>query len=182
MKRPLKLAVVVLSIAYPFLIYWGLQHYPATWLLPLLLVILGLRIVGGRAFERLLQIGILVALVFIALVWGHRLGLKFYPVMVNLGFLTLFAGSLIYPPPIVERFARLRDPGLSPRAVAYTLKVTWIWTGFFIVNGSVAAVTAIWGSDELWVLYNGFIAYVLIGLLAGGEWLVRRRVVGGRHG
>jgi len=178
MKQPLKLAVLVLSIAYPFLIYWGLQHYEASSLLPLLLLLLGLRwILGGKSFERSMLIAIMALLVFIALVWGHQLGLKFYPVMVNLGFLGLFAGSLVFPPPIVERMARIQDPDLSPRGVAYTYKVTWVWIVFFILNGSIAALTAIWGSDEIWVLYNGFIAYLLIGILVAGEWLIRRRLI-----
>lgn len=178
MKQPLKLAVLVLSIAYPFLIYWGLQHYSASRLLPLLFLLLGLRwIIGGKSFERTMLIAIMAVLVFIVLVWGQQLGLKFYPVMVNLGFLGLFVGSLIFPPTIVERMARMREPDLSPRGVAYTYKVTWVWIVFFIVNGSIASLTAVWGSDEIWVLYNGFIAYLLIGILAGGEWLVRRRYI-----
>ncbi len=179
MKQRLKLALIVLSIAYPFLIYWGLKHFSAASLLPIMLLLLGLRwIVGVKSFERILLTAILAALVFITLLWGHRLGLKFYPVMVNLAFFSLFAGSLIYPPSIVEQMARIRDPDLPPRGVAYTLKVTRAWTGFFVVNGSLAAYTAVWGSDELWVMYNGFIAYLLIGIMAGGEWLVRRRVIG----
>lgn len=178
MKQPLKLVVLVLSIAYPFLIYWGLQHYSASRLLPLLFLLLGLRwIIGGKSFERSMLIAIMAMLVLIAMTWGHQLGLKFYPVMVNLGFLSLFVGSLIFPPPVVERMARIREPDLSPRGVAYTYKVTWVWIVFFIVNGSIATLTAVWGSDEIWVLYNGFIAYLLIGILAGSEWLVRRRFI-----
>ena len=178
MKLVLKVLVLVLSIAYPFLVYWGLQHYSASALLPLLLVLLGLRwIAGGKSFERGILIAIMAFLIVIALVWGQRLGLKFYPVMVNLGFFCLFAGSLIFPPPIVERLARLRHPDLPPRGVAYTHKVTWVWTLFFVVNGSLAAWTAVWASEEVWVLYNGFIAYLLIGMLAGGEWLLRQRVI-----
>ena len=178
MKQSLKLAVLVLSIAYPFLVYWGLQHFEASALLPLLFVLLALRwIAGGRAFERTLVIGIMAFLILIGLVWGQRLGLKFYPVLVNFGFLCLFAGSLMFPPPIVEHMARLRDPQLPAEGVAYTRKVTWVWSIFFIVNGSLAAVTAIWGTDEIWALYNGFIAYLLIGILAGSEWLLRRRLM-----
>lgn len=178
MKQPLKLAVLVLSIAYPFLIYWGLQHYAASSLFPLLFLLLGLRwIIGGKSFERTILIAIMAVLVFIVLVWGHQLGLKFYPVMVNIGFLSLFVGSLIFPPPIVERMARIREPDLSPRGVAYTYKVTWVWIVFFIVNGSIATLTAIWGSDEIWMLYNGFVAYLLIGILVASEWLVRRRFI-----
>jgi uncharacterized membrane protein len=178
--RPLiKVAVILLSIAYPFIVYWGLQHYQATKLLPLLLIILALRwLTGHQPAERRVLIAILVAVLFISFTWGHQLGLKFYPAMVNLGFLILFAGSLISPPSFVERLARIREPDLSPEGVVYTLKVTWMWSGFFLINGSIAAFTALWASTELWTLYNGFIAYLLIGILAGGEWIVRRRVMG----
>ena len=177
MKQLLKAVVIVLSIAYPFMIYWGLQHFQAARLLPLLLILLILRwVVGNRASERIVLAAILVAVVFIALTWDYQLSLKFYPAMVNLGFLVLFAGSLLSPPSFVERLARLRHPNLSPAGVAYTLKVTWMWSIFFLVNGCVAVATAIWASNEVWTLYNGFVAYLLIGILFGGEWMVRRRL------
>ena len=178
MKQLLTVVVVVLSIAYPFMIYWGLQNYQASNLLPLLLILLGLRwVAGSRTSERMVLIAIFISVVLITLTWGHQLGLKFYPAMVNMGFLILFAGSLVCPPSIVERMARMRQPNLSPQGVAYTLKVTWMWSGFFVINGGIAAITAVWASNEVWTLYNGFIAYLLIGILAGGEWVVRRRVI-----
>ncbi|MFT5659176.1 MAG: putative membrane protein [Gammaproteobacteria bacterium] len=177
MKLLIKIAVIVLSIAYPFAVYWGLQHYDALVLLPLLLILLGLRwLSGGQLFERNLAIITFVLVIIIAIIWSKSLSLKFYPVMMNYGFLLVFASSLFSASTIVERFARLQEPDLSPRFIAYTRKVTWAWSLFFLVNGSIAAITAIWASNEMWTLYNGFIAYVLIGMLAGGEWLIRQRV------
>jgi uncharacterized membrane protein len=177
MKQLLKAVVIVLSIAYPFIIYWGLQHFQAARLLPLLLILLILRwAVGSGTSERMVLVAILVGVVSIAFTWGHQLSLKFYPAMVNLGFLALFAGSLLSPPSFVERLARMRHPNLSPAGVAYTLKVTWMWSIFFLANGCVAVVTAIWASNEVWTIYNGFVAYLLIGILFGGEWIVRRRL------
>lgn len=178
MQQLLKVVVVLLTIAYPFMVYWGLQYYSAATLLPLLLLLLVLRwFAGNRPGERVVLIAILAIVIVVGFIWGHRLGLKFYPALVNLGFLILFAASLVSPPSIVERFARLRHPDLPPKAVVYTCRVTWVWCLFFIFNGSVAAFTALWASDEIWALYNGFIAYLLIGALVGGEWLVRRRVM-----
>jgi uncharacterized membrane protein len=178
MKQLLKAVVIIVTIAYPFMVYWGLQHYPAAKLLPLLLVLLALRwLTGERPAERLVLIAILILVLVVAFTWGHRLGLKFYPALVNLGFLLLFAGSLLSPPSFVERLARMREPELPLAAIAYTTRVTWVWTIFFVLNGSLAAITALWASDEMWALYNGFISYLLIGILVGGEWLVRRRVI-----
>lgn len=178
MRQLLKAVVVALTIAYPFAIYFGLQHFSASALLPLLLLLLILRwFSGNRPGERTVLVAVLAVLVVVGLLWGHRLGLKFYPVLVNVGFLVLFAGSLISPPSFVERLARLRDPDLPPQAVSYTRRVTWVWSVFFLVNGSIAAATAVYASEATWALYNGFIAYLLIGALAGGEWLVRRHVM-----
>jgi uncharacterized membrane protein len=47
---------------------------------------------------------------------------------------------------------------------------------FFIGNGLIALYTALFASFDAWALYNGAIAYGLIGLLFGGEWLFRRWV------
>lgn len=59
----------------------------------------------------------------------------------------------------------------------YTRRVTQIWCLFFIVNGSIALLTALYGDMALWTAWNGMIAYLLIGALMAGEWLVRRRVM-----
>jgi uncharacterized membrane protein len=177
MKQLLKAVVIVLSIVYPFVVYWGLQHYQAARLLPLLLILLALRgVVGDKKSERIALIAILASVAIIAYTWGYQLSLKFYPVLVNLGLLVLFASSLLSPPSFIERLARIRHPKLSPAGVAYTLKVTWMWSLFFLVNGCIAAFTALWASNEVWTLYNGFIAYLLIGILFGAEWIVRRRL------
>ena len=40
---------------------------------------------------------------------------------------------------------------------------------------AVALWTALHASDATWALYNGAIAYVLIGAMLGGEWLLRPR-------
>ena len=160
------------------MIYWGLQNYEAKLLLPILLILLGMRWIAiGDRSERYMVIATLTGVTFIVLIWGEQLGLKFYPVMMNLGFLVLFASSLFSPVSFVERLARIREPDLPPQAVIYTRKVTWVWSGFFLVNGTIAAFTALWATDAVWMLYNGMIAYLLMGTLAAGEWLFRQRVL-----
>ena len=99
-----------------------------------------------------------------------------YPVLINLALLALFAGSLCSGMPIIERLARLQEPELPPTAVRYTRKVTWVWVGFFSVNAAIATGLALWAPLTWWTLYTGLIAYLLMGLLFAGEWLVRQRV------
>jgi len=101
---------------------------------------------------------------------------KLYPALVNAVLLGTFSYSLLKPPTVVERFARLKDPNPPPRVISYARNVTKIWCVFFVCNGSAAVATAVWGSDKVWALYNGVIAYALMGGLMGIEWLVRRRV------
>jgi uncharacterized membrane protein len=50
--------------------------------------------------------------------------------------------------------------------------------GFFVINGTIAAALTLWAPLAWWTLYNGLIAYLLMGLLFAGEWLVRQRVRG----
>jgi acyl-coenzyme A synthetase/AMP-(fatty) acid ligase/3-hydroxymyristoyl/3-hydroxydecanoyl-(acyl carrier protein) dehydratase len=62
------------------------------------------------------------------------------------------------------------------RVSAYCRKVTFVWCGFFVLNGSIAAWTIFSGSDALWSIYNGGISYILIGTLFAGEFMVRKMV------
>jgi len=100
---------------------------------------------------------------------------------VNGALLVVFGGSVLYPPTVVERIARLRDGALPPEAVRYTRRVTIAWTAFFVVNGGLALYTACLTSLDTWALYNGFIAYLMIGAMFGGEYWIRRRVLGARR-
>ena len=107
--------------------------------------------------------------------WGnHFLALKLYPVLVNAAMLSVFGYSLFVPPSMVEQFARRHQPDLPPQSVNYTRRMTQVWCIFFALNGAVAFVTALWASAAIWLLYNGFIAYLLMGLLFAGEYCFRR--------
>jgi uncharacterized membrane protein len=117
------------------------------------------------------------ALGVIAVLARADLPVKFYPVAVNVGMLGLFGWSLVRPPTVVERLARMQDPQLPPGAVTYTRKVTGAWCLFFVANGAVAAYTAVLSDDRLWAWYNGFLAYLLIGLMFACERVVRHFVL-----
>jgi len=107
--------------------------------------------------------------------------LKLYPLLMNILFLTAFGSTLFFPPSMIFRFAAMQDKSIKgslneKRIAAYCRKVTVIWCGFFIFNGSIAAWTIFSGSDTLWSVYNGLISYILIGLLFAGEFMVRKMV------
>ena len=107
-------------------------------------------------------------------VWANAmLPLKLYPVLVSAVALAVFGYTLFSPPSMVERIARLREPDLPPRIVDYTRRVTQVWCGFFMINGAIALSTALWASPAVWLVYNGVISYLLMGLLFGGEFITR---------
>jgi uncharacterized membrane protein len=185
MRRALAAAVAVATVAYPLLVYLGLEHFEPRWIaLALVVVAIARAWVSGQAFWLVAAAG--AAILGAASWWGNAgLPLKLYPVLVNAVLLCVFAASLRHPPSVIERLARLSEPNLPPEGVAYTRSVTQVWCGFFAVNGSIALVTACWASTAVWTLYNGLIAYLLMGVLFAGEWLVRRRVkarIGAVHG
>jgi uncharacterized membrane protein len=175
---------VQLWLVYPLTIYFGLQllepRYVAMVLAALLL--LRWRRNAGRFLAGLkaMHLGVIVALAGLAaltMLTNSELLLRLYPAAMNLGFLLLFGLSLWFPPTMIERFARLQEPDLPPDGVIYTRRVTQVWCGFLAANGAVALWTACYASRETWELYNGLIAYLLMGLLFAGEWLVRRRLL-----
>jgi uncharacterized membrane protein len=104
-----------------------------------------------------------------------EIGVRLYPVCMSVGMLAVFAGSLLSPQPMIERFARLIHTDLSPRAVHYLRRVTVIWCGFFGLNALLALWTALYASWAVWTLYNGLISYGLVGVLLLGEYLFRQR-------
>ncbi|WP_286088612.1 hypothetical protein [Enterobacter asburiae] len=170
-------------LAWPFLIGFGLTHNSLQWLLPVMALVLLLRLrQAQRNAGPMRYVVQCVALAGIALCAASYLlkthqWLLLYPVVVNLVMLAVFGGSLWTTMPLVERLARLREPNLPPEGVRYTRKVTLVWCGFFIGNGAMALFTVLHGDMHLWTLWNGMVAYILMGTLMATEWLVRQRVI-----
>ena len=163
------------TLLYPLAIYFGMGRFEPRWLALLLLALALLRAAVSRDPMWLAAAGGAALLVLASMLTNHGLPLKLYPVLVNVAMLAVFATSLRHPPSAIERLARLREPHLPASAIAYTRRVTQVWCGFFVFNGSLALLTALYASDALWALYNGLIAYVLMGALFMGEWWVRPR-------
>ena len=179
LSKPLTALVGAATLAYPLAVYAGFGRVEPK-LMALALVALAAARAWAMRQPLWLAAGVGTALLGLASWFGNAwLPLKLYPVLVNAALLTVFALSLARPPSIIERLARLTEPDLPPAGVAYTRGVTQVWCAFFVLNGTLALVTAMWASPELWALYNGLIAYGLMGLLFSIEWLVRQRVKAG---
>lgn len=176
MRKAATAVLLVLTMLYPLGVYVALGHVAPHWLAGAMVLLALARAVSTRqGFWYLVAVG--AGVLALASWWqGDARAVKLYPVLVNTVLLVVFGWSLRCPPSVVERLARLQTPDLPAAAVEYTARVTVVWCGFFVLNGAVAAYTALYSSNATWALYNGLLAYVAMGVLMAGEWLVRQHV------
>ncbi|WP_130620038.1 hypothetical protein [Dyella amyloliquefaciens] len=177
MRKLISILLPVVGLLYPFLVYFGMEHVDT----PVFALILGavwlirapglLKQPGGRW-----MVGAALAYCVMLAFSGEAMLLRWYPSLISLLLLFVFAFSLHFGPPIVERIARLREPDLPDAAIPYTRTVTWVWVGFFVFNVFTSAVLTLWAPLSWWTLYNGLIVYFIMGTLFGGEWLLRQRL------
>lgn len=171
----------LLALAYPLVVYGGLRVLSAR---EMALALAGLFALRAATRWRRLDAEQLRPLLAPALIVGAVLAatvasddarfLLLAPALVNLALLLAFGRTLRGPgPPLVETFARLQDPDLSPEEVDYCRRVTLVWCLFFTANAGVCAWMAWRASPELWALYTGLVAYLLMGLLFAAEFVVR---------
>ena len=182
--RPGAILATLLLVIYPLLVYWSLDFLQPRWLGMLLIIVLVLRhhdkltrAARQSSTGERIAIALLLSLAALVAASNSEPLLLLYPALANLAMLILFGMSLLRPPSMIERFARLAQPDLPDEAIAYTRKVTMIWCAFFILNGGIALFTALFATRATWALYNGFITYLLMGLLFAGEWSYRRFVL-----
>lgn len=170
----------LLLAAYPVAVYVGLTRFSARGLgllLALLLLPGFINKLRNARREDLLTVARLplsiLALLALAAILDDARFVFALPILINLALLVQFASSLSGTP-IVERFARMQHPDLPASHVPYCRSVTKVWCGFFLGNALVSGLLAALAPLSWWTLYNGLLAYVLIGVLATGEYVVRK--------
>ena len=171
-----------LTLAYPPAVYFGLQAMePRTLGILLLAAIILRHWQSSRRFAATVEtaewiiLGGLCCLALGIVAFNKEDLLLLYPAAVSLSLLILFGRTLRRPPSMIERIARLSVPDLPPAGVRYTRQVTGVWCGFFVLNATTSLST-VFMSREWWMLYNGFISYLLMGLLFAVEWIVRGKL------
>ncbi len=188
-RRLAQLTGAILGLAvidYPVAVYAGLRQFgPRTAALVLLALFVPAAIVrvaklkseklSTLAFLPLVTVGLLTVSALLD-AGGFILAV---PTVMNLLLLVAFGSTLRYGPPMIERFARLQEPDLTPEKVRWCRTWTCIWCGFFVVNGGLAAILAVAAPLEVWTAYTGLVAYGLMGVLFAVEWTLRRLRFGG---
>ncbi|WP_041524075.1 COG4648 family protein [Gilvimarinus agarilyticus] len=182
--RFLGVIVALILLLYPPLVYFGTQWFEPRWLglIFACAYLLRLVLVARLWWQRSLLVATMV--LGAALLWwvNSETLLKLLPAGINLGLAGYFGCTLWYPPSIPTRVATLEYNGnLPPVVERYTVAITRLWCGFFIVNAVIALVTALFFSREVWALYNGLLAYIAIGLVFALEYAYRILIFHKKH-
>lgn len=184
MSVAFKVLTALVTALWPLIIFAAVIADVWRYVLPVLAVVMGLKLIttlktsaaGPLVLVSLVLAALALVLCLLSLAFSAIGFMFYYPVAVNLIMLAVFASSLRGKQSIVERLARLQDPELSPRGVRYTRNVTKAWCVFFVLNGAIAAGTALSGDLKLWTWWNGLLSYGAMGLMFGAEYLLRCRL------
>jgi uncharacterized membrane protein len=169
--------VMIAVVIFPFSVYFLIERLGVEWLGAILMLLLAVRMLPLIRSRRWAPVLFLTgALLFVGVLkWtGDATILQLYPTFISLGLLTAFGLTLIYPPSMVERFATAAGMVVNSRSVTYTRAVTILWCVFFSINAVVSAVIALGGSMRAWTIYNGFLSYVIIGVIFASEYVFRQ--------
>ncbi|TCT16592.1 putative membrane protein [Bibersteinia trehalosi] len=170
--------LTLLSLAYPLIWLWQGQDSSILGYLPFLLALCWGAKAGLQAVDFQQFFAILMAIILLIVGVSRSLETMYwYPIIINGIMLAMFGGSLWQNQTIVERLARLQDPNLPEEGVRYTRKVTQLWCGVFMLNIVISTLLIAAEQFAWWAIYTGVIAYVIMGVVMGGEWLYRKIVI-----
>lgn len=106
----------------------------------------------------------------VGVIWGlyflrDNLWFRAYPLVIS----TMVWGAFLFSlrkqqVPLVERSVRAMKKELTPAEVKYCRQLTIVWSIFMTAHLGVTLST-LFLSHSFWVLYNGCLAYLLMGTL-----------------
>jgi len=170
----------IFFLGYPLIVYFAYTRLETRTLAIFLLLLYGtsvaIRFRGSAAeiWDVLRQHIGLAILIAIAFATGSSTVLLFIPVIVSGYLLWTFSASLRSGIPMIERFARIVEDDLPDFTIPYCRKVTIVWCVFLAANALCVLVLALAAPIEWWALYAGLIAYLLVGAILLGEYLVHK--------
>jgi len=162
----------IFVVAYPFAVFYALKQEIATRFIGLVLLVLVSFSFLRNKNKYIFILGLVLS--FLVILFNQDVFLKLYPVLMNLGLGCIFALSLRKTPVITQFAQKMQKRPLNTKTIIYTKHATIAWAIFMFVNTVLSFIT-VFLSDRIWVLYNGFISYILIGIMMLGEYIVRKR-------
>jgi len=178
LKKLASLTLVCGAVLYPLVMYVGFKTFSPR----LVAILFGLMAIVGAVLKkcdpytlRLLAPGIGVMLLCLISAFFNRSHFMLYlPVLISVNLLISFGYTLFRPPSMVAIFAQQTTAiTFNDEQLRYCRLVTLIWVIFFVFNGTAAGLTACCAALEVWSLYNGLIAYGIMGLLFTVELFYR---------
>ena len=185
----MRVLVAVVGLGYPLLVYAGLLVFEPRVLVAIaggLLLARGAS--GWRAWNRrdvrrvMMPVSLVAAVLAVAAILNDGRAFLFVPALVNGALLIGFGRSLVRGPSMSETYARLRHPEMPASRAPYLRALTGMWCVVFAVNLTISLLLALYGTLEAWTLYNGILAYALIGSLLAAERVYRYWRFRGYHG
>ena len=172
------LIIAVATAVYPFIVYTSLNQLGPTTLALVLLALLLARVIVRKEYhqpEQYLQLTLVGSLCLLAAWLNSERLLRYYPVLMSLGFALLFAFSLLTKKTLTERMASMfiDDADIESHHRIYMRRLSIAWAVLLLINTFVAAYTACCLSLKQWTFYNGAIAYVVFGLFILAELVYR---------
>ena len=181
--KVVKTLVVLAMVGYPFLVYGGLRLLePRALALALagaLLVREAVRLRARSPSPLLGPLALVASILALSAAFNEGRFFLFVPALISAALFVSFGRTLIVGPSMVERLARRRLAHVTVADVVYCRRVTEVWCAFFIANGALSLWLALRAPIEVWTLYTGLLAYLLVGAVFAGEltyraWRFRR--------
>ena len=173
-----KASMGVLTILYPVVVFYSIQANFVWAPITVLVVLMYARALqSGCSRSTLGWLGlVMIGAVLILTLFGIDIEIfKFYPAIVSLLVASVFLMSLRRRETALEVLAsRFVDLDGEVGARSYIRRLTFAWGIVVAANSIVAAWTAIYSTNEFWVLYNTVYSYCFMGMFAAIEWLYRQ--------
>ena len=134
--------------------------------------------IAGISFVRSKNMWIFICILLFSfglVIFNNDIFLKLYPVLMNFNVCFMFASSL-HRTPLIEKVAIKMGYMLDAKQKRYAKRVTSIWAIFMLCLAVFSLIT-VFLSDEIWVIFNGLISYILIGMMICVEFIVRKKVM-----
>lgn len=177
LKDLIPLLLMLLSVAYPFLVWLHIDSVDPRWFGGALLLVALVRMAvvdTARKTSDWLMTAVIVTFCIAVILLDSEILLKCYPVMMSAGMGLLFLISLRDEQSLIERFARAGGKHPPPQASNYLNRLSLICGMLLLLNALIAAWTVWYSSLAVWTLYNGLLFYVFVAVFFVIEQMFRR--------